>query len=341
VTFFIRTSRSAGKQHGDKPSSPVEALLGITRKAPVSIRKFFLRLDTGEKHFSKKRARPQTAPRIFRGTSRVRFRDANFQPGWRRMIRLERLVKHYGSTHAVDDVCATLVDEKTTILIGPSGCGKSTLLSLIVGIETADNGAVYVDDEELTPATAARLRRKMGYVVQDGGLFPHLSARANVELMARECGWDQARRGERIRELCDISRFPGESLDKFPDELSGGQRQRVSLMRALMLDPKILLMDEPLGALDPMIRAELQDELKGIFQNLSKTVVMVTHDIAEAAFFADWIILLAEGRIVQQGSFEQLRKHPATPFVARFLEAQISRLASISAITQTEPERCP
>jgi osmoprotectant transport system ATP-binding protein len=254
------------------------------------------------------------------------------------MIRLDRVSKYYAPTAAVDHVSATLADGNTTILLGPSGGGKSTLLSLIIGIETADDGRVYVDDVELTPATALSLRRKMGYVVQDGGLFPHLSARGNVELMARECGWDEKHRRDRIDELCDLARFPHQSLDKFPDELSGGQRQRVSLMRALMLDPKILLMDEPLGALDPMIRAELQDELEGIFRNLAKTVVMVTHDIAEAAFFADWIILLADGQIVQQGTFVHLQTQPATPFVSRFLEAQLSRLGAISVVSQREPE---
>jgi osmoprotectant transport system ATP-binding protein len=250
------------------------------------------------------------------------------------MIRLKRLVKRYQSATVIDHVSASFEEARTTVLIGPSGCGKSTLLSLIMGIEPADEGRIWLDGEPLTAATAISSRRKIGYVIQDGGLFPHLSARGNVELMARECGWSLKARKERLLELCALTRFPCESLDKYPLELSGGQRQRVSLMRALMLDPKILLMDEPFGALDPMIRHELQDELKDIFRNLSKTVVLVTHDVAEAAFFAEWIVLLVGGRIVQQGSFRDLQQRPAAPIVTRFLEAQLSRLEAIDAHAQ-------
>ncbi|QGM45991.1 ATP-binding cassette domain-containing protein [Methylocystis heyeri] len=247
------------------------------------------------------------------------------------MIRLERLVKHYEGATVIDDLSASFEESRTTVLIGPSGSGKSTLLSLIMGIEQADQGRIWLDGELLTAATAMNARRKIGYVIQDGGLFPHLSARGNVELMARECGWGEQARKARLDELCELTRLPRESLDKSPLELSGGQRQRVSLMRALMLNPKILLMDEPFGALDPMIRYELQDELEGIFRDLAKTVVLVTHDIAEAAFFADRIILLVDGRIAQQGSFIDLQQRPEAPIVTRFLQAQLSRLEAIGA----------
>lgn len=255
------------------------------------------------------------------------------------MIRLERLVKHYEGAIVIDDFSASFEEARTTVLIGPSGSGKSTLLSLIMGIEHADQGRIWLDGELLTAATAMSARRKIGYVIQDGGLFPHLSARDNVELMARECGWSEKARKERLDELCGLTRLPRESLDKSPLELSGGQRQRVSLMRALMLNPKILLMDEPLGALDPMIRYELQDELKGIFRNLGKTVVLVTHDIAEAAFFADRIILLVDGRIAQQGSFKDLQQRPAAPIVTRFLQAQLSRLEAIGSRSEGALQR--
>jgi osmoprotectant transport system ATP-binding protein len=163
----------------------------------------------------------------------------------------------------------------------------------------------------------------MGYVIQDGGLFPHLTARANACLMADELRWPLARQADRLRELCALTRFPSEALDRYPVELSGGQRQRVSLMRALMLDPDILLMDEPLAALDPMIRADLQDDLKSIFQKLAKTVVLVTHDLGEAAYFGDTIALMNTGRIVQSGTFDDLRDRPADSFVRRFLQAQV------------------
>ncbi len=162
----------------------------------------------------------------------------------------------------------------------------------------------------------------MGYVIQDGGLFPHLTARGNVTLMARHLGLERDRIEARLRELAELSKFPVEGLDRYPVQLSGGQRQRVSLMRALILDPDVLLLDEPLGALDPMIRTGLQDDLREIFRSLGKTVVMVTHDTAEAAFFGEAIVLMREGRIIQQGRFADLVDAPAEPFVSHFMAAQ-------------------
>ena len=239
------------------------------------------------------------------------------------MIRFECVGKSYGGSVVIDNLSVTIRQNQTTALIGPSGSGKSTLLALIIGLETPDKGAILIDTEPLTTRSALRLRRRMGYVIQDGGLFPHLNARQNIDLMAKEVGWPARRRLERVDELCALTRFPPSALDRFPIELSGGQRQRVSLMRALMLDPDILLMDEPLGALDPMIRAELQGELKSIFRDLAKTVVLVTHDLAEAAFFGDAIVVLHEGRIVQQGQFRDLVERPAEPFVTRIRSCSI------------------
>ena len=246
------------------------------------------------------------------------------------MIRFECVSKSYGGSVVIDNLTVTIRQNQTTALIGPSGSGKSTLLELIIGLEPPDKGAILIDAEPLTSRSAFRLRRRMGYVIQDGGLFPHLNARQNIDLMAKEVGWPPKRRRERVDELCALTRFPPSALDRFPMELSGGQRQRVSLMRALMLDPDILLMDEPLGALDPMIRAELQGELKSIFRDLTKTVVLVTHDLGEAAFFGDAIVLLHEGRIVQQGQFRDLVERPAEPFVAQFVQAQLCRLAAMN-----------
>ena len=162
----------------------------------------------------------------------------------------------------------------------------------------------------------------MGYVVQDGGLFPHLTAAGNVSLMARYLGWDAARIRGRLDGLTTLTRFPGEALARYPAQLSGGQRQRVGLMRALMLDPEVLLLDEPLGSLDPLVRAELQEDLAEVFRSLGKSVVMVTHDLAEAAFFGHEIVLLRDGRIVQRGVLEDLLNTPADPFVTRFIRAQ-------------------
>lgn len=257
------------------------------------------------------------------------------------MIHLDNVSKSYRGSIAVDHVALTFAGRRTTALIGPSGSGKSTLLSLVVGLETPDEGAIFIDGRPLTPASAQQLRRGVGYVIQDGGLFPHLTARRNIDIMAREFGWPASRREARLDELRALTRLPVAALDRYPLELSGGQRQRVSLMRALMLDPDVLLMDEPLGALDPMIRADLQDDLKSIFQRLAKTVVLVTHDLGEAAFFADEIILMNHGRVVQQGRFEELVDHPADAFVRDFVRASLRRLASMNAPAAVVEARQP
>jgi osmoprotectant transport system ATP-binding protein len=162
----------------------------------------------------------------------------------------------------------------------------------------------------------------MGYVIQEGGLFPHLTTRENITLMASYLGWPQPRIKDRVAQLTELTRFPEDGLGRYPAQLSGGQRQRVSLMRALMLDPELLLMDEPLGALDPLIRADLQEELRAIFRKLSKTVLMVTHDLGEAAYLGDTIVLMRKGEIVQQGVLGDLVRSPADPFVTRFVNAQ-------------------
>ena len=207
-------------------------------------------------------------------------------------------------------------------MIGPSGCGKSTLLRLMIGLVQPDAGSVSIAGIELTPATVLEVRHGLGYVIQDGGLFPHLNARDNVILMARYLRWDTRKIQDRLAQLAELTRFPTDGLDRFPAQLSGGQRQRVSLMRALMLDPKVILLDEPLGALDPMVRAELQDDLRGIFRSLEKTVVMVTHDLAEASWFGHEMILMRDGRIVQRGPLRALMDSPAEPFVTQFVSAQ-------------------
>jgi osmoprotectant transport system ATP-binding protein len=162
----------------------------------------------------------------------------------------------------------------------------------------------------------------MGYVIQEGGLFPHLTAGQNVSLVARDLGWGPPRIAARIAELTDLVRIPRELLGRFPSQLSGGQRQRVGVMRALMLDPAVLLMDEPLGALDPMIRSRLQADLRDVFRRLRKTVLLVTHDMAEAAFLGESIVLMRDGRIVQQGTPQDLLERPSDPFVTEFIRAQ-------------------
>jgi osmoprotectant transport system ATP-binding protein len=240
------------------------------------------------------------------------------------MFELSNLSKRYGTTDAVSAIGLTITPGKTTVLIGPSGCGKSTLLRLMIGLIRPDAGRVRFEGETLTPENAMVLRRKMGYVIQDGGLFPHLTARGNAALVARYLGWNAERIEARLRALVELTHFPPDGLDRYPAQLSGGQRQRVSLMRALMLDPDVLLMDEPLGALDPMIRSNLQGELRNIYRTLGKTVVMVTHDLGEAGYFGDVIVLMRDGRTVQVGPFRDLLDSPADPFVTEFVNAQRS-----------------
>src|SRR5437870_1611601 len=165
------------------------------------------------------------------------------------MLELQSASKTYGPAFALHPTDLAVAAGRTTVLIGPSGCGKSTLLWLMIGLIRPDSGSVHFNGVEITPANVREIRHRMGYVVQDGGLFPHLTARGNVTLMARYLGWDDKRIDIRLGELAELTQFPADGLDRYPAQLSGGQRQRVSLMRALMLDPMVLLLDEPLGAL--------------------------------------------------------------------------------------------
>jgi osmoprotectant transport system ATP-binding protein len=238
------------------------------------------------------------------------------------MFALRDVTKLYTGRPALGPLSLEVPAGGTTVLIGPSGCGKSTLLRLLIGLVEPDAGTVAFDGTAVTAATARAVRLRVGYVIQDGGLFPHLTARGNVTLLARHLGRDRGSVAARVAELADLTRFPLDGLDRHPHQLSGGQRQRVGLMRALMLDPDALLLDEPLGALDPLVRADLQAELCDIFRRLGKTVVLVTHDLGEAVYFADRVVLLRDGRIVQEGSPGDLWHRPADPFVTRFVQAQ-------------------
>lgn len=235
---------------------------------------------------------------------------------------LDKVRKHYERFTAVDGVELSFFAGRTTALIGSSGSGKSTVLRLLLGLDWPDEGRVLVNGAPLRREHVRELRRRVGYVIQDGGLFPHLTGLENLALQAREVGWARTRIRERADELAELAHLSPDVLDRFPGELSGGQRQRLALMRSLMLDPDALLLDEPLGALDPVVRHDLQDELKAIFERLGKTVILVTHDLAEAAWFTEHLVLMSEGRVVQQGSLDALRHQPASDFVARFVRAQ-------------------
>jgi len=247
------------------------------------------------------------------------------------MIRLENVVKSLRPPFVLGPVSHEFATGTTTVLIGPSGGGKSTLLRLIAGLIPADSGRIVFGGEPMQASNAAGLRLKMGYVIQDGGLFPHLSVEANVALAARYLRQPGESIRRRVAELSELVAFSPDLLARHPWELSGGQRQRVALMRALMLDPSLLLLDEPLGSLDPVTRRGLQQELKAIFARLGKTVVMVTHDMGEAAYFAGDLMLLREGRILQKGSLHDLLHRPSDPYVAEFISAQRAPLEQLQA----------
>src|SRR3569833_782503 len=240
------------------------------------------------------------------------------------MITAQDISKKYDGQTALAPTTLAFAPGSTTVLIGPSGCGKSTLLRIILGLIVPDTGHVTYGETQLTPATAESLRHRVGYVIQDGGLFPHLTAEANVTLLARHLGRPVGNVTTRVSELAELVQLPSTLLSRFLGVFSGGLRQRVGLMRALMLDPEVLLLDEPLGALDPITRNGLQTELKSIFERLRKTVVMVTHDMGEAAYFGDDIVMMHGGRIDQLGSLAYLLINPAEPYVTDFIRAQRS-----------------
>ncbi len=236
-------------------------------------------------------------------------------------LELRGAVKRYGDEAAVGPIDLAVPAGATLALIGPSGAGKSTVLRLMLGLLRPDQGEVLLGATPLDPDDDTQ-RRRYGYVVQGGGLFPHLTARENAAIVARHLRWPRPRVAARLEELSALARLPGDVWGRYPAELSSGQAQRVGLVRALFLDPELLLLDEPLGALDPITRAELQEDLRAVFQRLAKTVVIVTHDLSEAAFFGEVLVLLRAGRVVQAGALAELWRRPADPYVARFVRAQ-------------------
>jgi osmoprotectant transport system ATP-binding protein len=241
------------------------------------------------------------------------------------MLELRHVSKRFGAHVALADISLELPRGRTGALLGISGSGKSTVLRLLLGLIEPDAGEVLLDGERVQPANVRALRLRIGYVAQDGGLFAHLTAFENVALMARHLGWPEPRVRDRADALRELVRLPAAALARYPLELSGGERQRVSLMRALALDPDVLLLDEPLAALDPITRADLQHDLREIFRTLGKTVLIVTHDLREAAFLSEFAALLRSGRLVQQGPFDELVQAPSDDYVRRFVAAQRSQ----------------
>ncbi len=234
------------------------------------------------------------------------------------MIELENVSKSYdgGDSWAVSEVSLTVEKGKMLVLLGSSGCGKTTTLKMINRLIEPSAGRIRIDGEDVTDQDAIQLRRRIGYVFQGIGLFPHMTIAGNVSVIGRLLGWSRRRRRQRARALLEmVGLDPDDFADRYPDELSGGQQQRVGVARALAADPDYLLMDEPFGALDAVTRDTLQQELIQLRKELDKTIVFVTHDVFEALTLADEIAVLHEGRLEQVGNREQIVDSPATDFV--------------------------
>jgi osmoprotectant transport system ATP-binding protein len=238
------------------------------------------------------------------------------------MLTLQNITKVFGGRTVLSDVNIAVPTGATHALIGSSGSGKTTLLRITLGLIPFDKGYVKINDQALSTFTPIQWADQIGYVPQEGGLFPHINAFDNVSLIARLRSWPAPRIQARVEELRKLVGLDALMLKRFPFELSGGQQQRVAIMRAAMMDPAVMLLDEPMAALDPLIRRSLQQELKDIFHRLGKTVLLVTHDLGEAVYLAGQITLLHEGKVVQSGSYGDLLLRPTDPFVTAFINAQ-------------------
>lgn len=237
------------------------------------------------------------------------------------MIRLEKVNKVYdGGFHALKDINLTFEKGKINVLIGPSGCGKTTTMKLLNRLTDFTDGSITINGRNIRDFSPVELRRQMGYVIQNIGLFPHMNIYDNVAAVPKLLKWDRKRIHKRVIELLEMVNLDPKTYSRrYPSELSGGQQQRIGVIRALAAEPDTILMDEPFSALDPISREQLQDELVRLQEDIQKTIVFVTHDMDEAIKIADQIILMKDGRVVQQGSPEELMTNPADEFVEEFI----------------------
>ncbi|GIV97781.1 MAG: glycine/betaine ABC transporter ATPase [Herpetosiphonaceae bacterium] len=257
-------------------------------------------------------------------------------------IRFEHVTKQFpgASAPAVLDCTLTVEDGSFVVILGPSGCGKTTLLKMVNRLYEPTAGAIYIDDSEIRQLSATTLRRQIGYVIQQVGLFPHMTVAQNIAVVPRLLGWPRERIERRVDELLELVELPpAEYRSRYPSQLSGGQQQRVGLARALAGDPKVLLMDEPFGAIDAITRASLQDELLRLQRRLKKTILFVTHDVDEALRLADRIVVMREGRIVQYDRPIAVLTQPADAFVHELVGADdmVRQLSLVRVETAMAP----
>ncbi len=250
------------------------------------------------------------------------------------MISFEHLTKRYGEATVVDDISFTVPSRTVTAIVGASGSGKSTLLRMVNRLVTPSSGQVCIDGEDIARIQPYMLRRRIGYTIQNYGLFPHYTVAENVATVPRLLGWPPARIEAKVDELLTLFRLdPGEFRNRFPHQLSGGQQQRVGVARALAAEPNILLMDEPFGALDPIIREKAQDDLKAIQSRFGTTLLLVTHDMEEAIRLADHIAVMEGGRLEQYAPPGEMLLHPATPLVEQLIGTSDKAFRVLSLVT--------
>ena len=240
-------------------------------------------------------------------------------------IALEKVSKVYGDEKALQDIDLTFTDDVTTAVVGPSGSGKSTLLQVINGLVRPSRGTVSVFREPIDYGRLPELRLRIGYAVQGTGLFPHLTVEENITLLARLAKWDVEQIKARTEELMRLVNLPLSFAQRYPHELSGGQQQRVGLCRAMVLNPRIFLLDEPFGALDPITRNEIQREFLHLQQMEARTIVLVTHDLREALKLAQRLVVLDRGSLVQHGTRQEILEDPANGFVRSFFQSQLEQ----------------
>ncbi|AJH79528.1 MULTISPECIES: betaine/proline/choline family ABC transporter ATP-binding protein [Heyndrickxia] len=236
------------------------------------------------------------------------------------MLKFDHVSKIYkGGKRAVDDLNLEFESGRFIVFIGPSGCGKTTTMKMINRLIEPTEGTIYINGKNIKNTDPVKLRREIGYVIQQIGLFPHMTIQQNISLVPRLLKWPEEKQRERAKELLQLVDMPEEFLDRYPHELSGGQQQRIGVLRALAADQPLILMDEPFGALDPITRDSLQDELKKLQKELGKTIVFVTHDMDEAIKLADQIVIMRDGKLVQTGTPDEILREPANEFVETFI----------------------